>query len=283
MISNHADYKVVVFTPWGRELTASLLYQYILRDHERGIVDEWHLWMNTDEDQVSDRQYGYDLAKRHDWIKTFERPNEEVLHPKQMNTGSFYVYTQDPNTIYVRMDDDIVWIESNAIERLVKQRIDNKFPFVVFPLIWNNAVCSYYLQQTEQMPSWWGKAGNHCMDPVGWANPKFAENIHRHLLEMIDNNTVDYLFLHHSIQLPVGQQFSVSCFAQFGSEYANVDGILGGEEESWHSINKPWELSRPNLIVPNSLISHFSFYHQREYLLRTNILEQYKKLAENVN
>lgn len=272
---------VVVFTPWGRELTASLLYRYLLRDHKAGVVDEWHLWMNTDPDQESDRQYGYALEKEHDWITTFERPLEEVLHPKQMNTGTFYVYTQDPDTIYVRMDDDIVWVEENAIARLVQQRLDNPFPFVVFPIIWNNAVCSHYLQLTEQMPHWWGRVGNHCMDPVGWANPGFAENIHRHLLELIDKGEVESLFLHHSIQLPVGHQFSVSCFAQNGEEYAKVEGHLGGEEESWHTINKPYELQRPNMIVPNSLISHFSFYHQRNYLLQTDILTQYKKLAES--
>jgi hypothetical protein len=276
------DKKVVVFTPWGRELTASLLYRYLQRDHEAGVVDEWHLWMNTDPDQVTDRQYGYALEQGHDWITTFERPPGEVFHPKQMNTGKFYIYTQDPDTVYVRMDDDIVWIEESAIARLVQQRIDNPFPFVVFPLIWNNAVVSHYLQAGEQLPHWWGMVGNHCMDPVGWRDPFFAESIHRHLLELIEADEVDKLYLHHSIQLPVGHQFSVSCFAQNGEEYAKVNGNLGGEEESWHTINKPFELQRPNMIVPNSIISHFSFYHQREHLLKTDILDQYKALADDL-
>lgn len=277
------DKRVVVFTPWGRELTASILYRYLLRDHLAGVVDEWHLWMNTDEDQILDVEYGHRLANENDWIKTFERPPGEVLYPKQMNTGRFYVYTQDPDTIYVRMDDDIVWVEENAIARLVEHRIDNPFPFVVFPLIWNNAVCSYYLQQGEQMPSWWGVVGNHCMDEVGWKNPHFAEGIHNHLLEMIETNRVDKLFMHTSIQLPIGQQFSVSCFAQFGHEYAAVGGHLGGEEEGWHTISQPYAQQRPNLIVPNSLVSHFSFYHQRQYLLdNTDILDRYRLLAMNV-
>lgn len=276
--------KVVVFTPWGRELTASILFEYLKRDHLAGIVDEWHLWMNTDEDQNGDREYGYGLAEDNKWIKAFERPEGEVLHPKQMNTGRFYVYTQDENTIYVRMDDDIVYIEPNAIERLVQQRIENPMPFVVFPIIWNNAVCSYYLQQTEAMPSWWGKVGNHCMDPLGWADANFAVSIHNHLLEQIKRDSVDDLFMHHSIQLMTGQQFSVSSFAQFGSEYKKVNGILGGEEEGWHTITKPYELQRPNMIVPNSLISHFSFYHQRDYLLHhTTLLDQYRELADDLH
>lgn len=277
------DKKVVVFTPWGRELTASILFKYIKRDHDAGIVDEWHLWMNTDEDQGSDRDYAYQLEKQYDWIKTFERPLKEVLHPKQMNTGTFYTYTQDEDTIYVRMDDDIVWIEENAIKRLVEQRIETKHPFVVFPIIWNNAVCSHYLQQGEQMPSWWGTVGNHCMDETGWRNAQFAEHIHNHLFDCIENDLVDNLFMHHSIQLPMSHQFSVSSFAQFGSEYKKVNGILGGEEEAWHTIVQPYEQQRANMIVPNSLISHFSFYHQRNYLLEhTNVLDRYRELSESV-
>lgn len=276
--------KVVVFTPFGRELTASLLYEYLKRDHDKGVVDEWHLWMNTDPNQQTDRDYAYNLAKGSDWIKIFERPEGEVLYPKQMNTGRFYTYTQDENTIYVRMDDDIVWIEENAILRLVEQRIVNKFPFIVFPLIWNNAVCSHYLQINEQMPSWWGRVGNHCMDPLGWADAQFAENIHNLLLKVIEDDEVDNLFMHHSIQLPIAHQFSVSCFAQFGSEYKKMNGQVNGEEEGWHTITMPYELQRPNMIVPNSLISHFSFYTQRGYLLeKTNILDRYRELAKDVN
>lgn len=274
--------KVVVFTPWGRELTASILYKYLAREQRAGIVDEWHLWMNTDPDQDFDRRYGYELANSHDWIKTFERPPGEVLYPKQMNTGRFYIYTQEPDTIYVRMDDDIVWIEPSAIKRLVEYRIQNPYPFVVFPLIWNNAVVSHYLQLGEQLPSWWGKVGNYCMDPLGWANAQFAENIHNLLLSLIETDQVNKLFMHTSVQLPMGHQFSVSCFAQFGEEYARHREVVG-EEEAWHTVTQPYSQNRPNIIVPNSLISHFSFYHQRDYLLNsTDILDKYRKLSDGV-
>lgn len=283
MIDGH---KVVVFTPWGRELTGSLLYRYLKRDHAAGVVDEWHLWLNMDEDQVGDAEYAATLDKDNDWIKRIELA-ERPHHPKQLNTGLFYRFTQDEDTVYVRMDDDIVWIEEHAIRNLVSARVSNPFPFVVFPLIWNNAVCSYYLQQGEQMPSWWGVVGNHCMDPVGWANPEFAENIHNHLLKMIDEDAVDKLFMHTSIQLPVGHQFSVSCFAQFGAEYKKVNGNLGNllavEEEGWHTMSQPYIHQRPNVIVPNALVSHFSFYHQRDYLLnQTDLLDRYRALAEHV-
>jgi len=277
--------KVVVFTPYGRELTASILFKYLRRDHRAGIVDEWQLWQNTDPDQESDRQYATKLAEENDWIVEVPYPGDEEkrVFPKQLNTGAFYQLCQEPDTVYVRMDDDIVWIHDKAIERLVESRLDNPYPFVVFPLIWNNATCSYFLQQGEQMPSWWGKVGSpYCMDHVGWADPEFAQAIHNHLLDQIAKDNVDALFMHTSIQLPIGHQFSVSCFAQTGEEYAEWGGV-DSEEESWHTIKKPWELKRANMIVPNALISHFSFYHQREYLLNnTDILQKYRALADRL-
>ena len=55
--------RVVVFTPWGREITGSILFKYLKRDHEKGVVDEWQLWQNTDIGQFQDREYAEKLAK----------------------------------------------------------------------------------------------------------------------------------------------------------------------------------------------------------------------------
>lgn len=273
------DKRVVVFTPYGRELTVSILYKYLLREHERGIVDEWWLLMNTDDDQESDVTYAIGLSKKHSWIKLVERPLNPPLHPKQMNTGTFYRFMTDPDTVFVRFDDDIVYVEPNAIERLVSSRIVKSHPFVVFPIIWNNAICSYYSQQMGIIPQEYGiVATDHCMEPMAWANPDFARHIHYHLINAINNNAVEELFLHHDIQLPLAQQFSVSCFAQNGSEYAETP--VNGEEESWHTIEMPYATGRNNLIVANSLVSHYSFYNQRPFLLQTDILDWYERIAD---
>lgn len=277
------DKRVVAFTPWGRKLTGSILFNYMKRDHDRGILDEWWLCENTDEDQLEDRGYAQRLSLEYDWIKVVYQPEDEPrLHPKQQNTKKFYRYMRDKNTIYLRFDDDIVYVEPNAIERLTTARIFKKQPFVIFPVIWNNAICSYYLQQFESMPSWWGKVGEpYCMDPIGWGNPDFAIGIHGHLLDMIEQDSVEKLFMHHDIQLPIGQQFSVSCFAQTGEEYAKA-GVIHSEEESWHTMEMPYHTGRANMILSNSLVSHFSFFNQRPKLLQTDILDRYREISENL-
>ena len=46
-------------------------------------------------------------------------------------------------------------------------------------------------------------------------------------------------------------------------------------EEPW-LIQKTKELNKPNVILGEAIVAHFSFYVQREYLEeKTNILKQY--------
>lgn len=280
MIDGH---KVACWTPFGRERTVSILVKYMERDVKRGLVDEYILYMNTDDDQVSDREYGYALAEQYDWIRIIERP-ERYPGPKQRSTGYFYRYATDPGTVFVRLDDDIVYLHESAIQNLVRARLEMPAPAAVFPIIINNAICSYFLQACEKIPREWGEVGMYCMDPVGWANGPFAVKLHELLLDHIEAGTVEDLYLHHDFQLPPGTQFSVSCFASLGSMYASLEagpGILvPDEEESWHTIHRPLATGASNVVRADAIVSHLSFFTQHAFLNPTNILDRYRELAD---
>lgn len=279
--------RVVTWTPYGRAETVSILVKYMKRDFDAGLIDEYHLFMNTDENQDVDRAYAEKLAEQYDWIKLKPRPSDiEVLHPKQLNTGRYYRYAIEPNTVYVRFDDDIVYVHERALERLVQAELASP-SLVTFPIIWHNAICSYYLQTMGKIPRSFGVVGApYCMDPVGWADQNFAENIHYLLLDHIEEGTVDGLFLHHDIQLPVGLQFSVSCFAAHSDIYRAMTppGHLDfHEEENWHTVQRPYATGRANTITGNSLVAHLSFFPHSWYIRNeTNILERYRELANNL-
>jgi hypothetical protein len=280
MIDGH---KVACWTPFGRERTVSLLVKYMERDVKRGLIDEYILYMNTDDNQVSDREYGYQLAEQHDWIRIIERP-ERYPGPKQRSTGYFYRSAVDPDTIFVRLDDDIVYLHENAIENLVRARIEMPAPAAVFPIIFNNAICSYFLQACQKVPMEWGEVKPYCMDPNGWASGPFAVKLHELLLSHIEAGTVEDLYLHHDFQLAPGTQFSVSCFASLGSMYAGLpDGpgvLVPDEEESWHTIHRPLATSVPNVVRADAVVSHFSFFTQHPFLNATDLLDRYRALAD---
>ena len=279
--------RVVAFTPYGREVTVSILAEYMRREHERGVLDEWWLCLNTDPDQVKDLIYGYRLASKHPWIKAVNRPDGlPRLTPKQRNTGYFYRYMTDPDTVYVRFDDDIVYLHDDALTRLVRKRIQlSHSTLCTFAHIWNNAICSWYGQQHGVIPLEYGRVEQpFCMDPMGWANGQFAVKIHNLLLDHAETGTAHELYLYQDVPLAPQQQFSVSCFAAVGDVYAGLEtpGVLvPDEEEHWHTVHGPRKLNLGNVIIGDALVSHLTFMNQRQAVLdpSTGILDRYRKLS----
>jgi hypothetical protein len=276
--------RVVAWTPFGRETTVSLLVRYIEREVKRGIVDEYVIYMNVGDNQEGDRAYGYQLAEQHEWIRLIERP-ERHPGPIQRSTGYFYRYATDADTVYVRLDDDIVYLHEDAITNLVTKRLEMPHPVAVFGTTWNNAIVSYFAQAQGIIPPEWGQCTMYCMDPVGWADGAFAVKIHELLLDHIEAGTVDQMYLYQDFPIRPGTQFSVSCFASLGSMYAGLlkPGVLvPDEEEHWHTVHQPTVIGHPNVLVGNAIISHFTFMPQRPHVLATNILDRYRQLAEKI-
>ena len=155
-------------------------------------------------------------------------------------------------------------------------------------MIINNAICSHFLQKDGRIPNEWGAVDLFCMDPNGWGNGQFAINLHELFLSHIDNGTVESLFSHHDYQLPLGEQFSVSCFASRGEMYAGLrtpgklmpDHII--EEESWHTEIQPRKLGIPNKIIGNAFVSHYTFYTQHPFFEGSDILDRYRTLAKGL-
>ena len=280
MIDGH---KVTCWTPFGRERTVSLLVKYMERDVKRGLVDEYVIYMNTDDDQTSDREYGYRLAEEHDWIRIIERP-ERYPGPKQRSTGYFYRYATEPETAYVRFDDDVVYVHESAIENLVRARLQMPAPTAVFPIIFNNAIVSHFLQACGRVPMEWGAVQPYCMDPMGWANGPFAVKLHELLLGHIEAGTVEDLYLYQDFPIAPGTQFSVSCFASLGSMYAELPGgpgiLVPDEEEAFHTVHHPLATGAPNILRGDAIVSHFSFFPQHPFLNNTNLLDRYRELAD---
>jgi hypothetical protein len=294
------DRPVIAWTPYGREHTVKILAQYLRREYERGIIDEWWLCLNTDPGQGDDLRYAYLLAAAYPWIKLKERmPHQVRRHPKQRNTGYFYEYMTDRNTVYLRIDDDIVYLHPDALDRLAVHRLEASGGVASFPVMWNNSIISWYAQQAGVIPAagtkrgggneeldyiWPQVGGPYCMDAVGWADGRFAVALHRLLLDRVEAGAAEELFLYQDYQLPTGMQFSVSVFTSLGSMYADLpDGpgvLVPYEEEHWHTVAQPTKIGQPNSIVGDALVSHYTFFPQGPIVRATNVLERYAALAK---
>lgn len=279
--------RVVAWTPYGRRRTFSLLIKYLERDHARGLVDEAWLYMNTDPvGQEDDIAYAHELAEQFDWVKLKHRPEGIDLGPlpKQRYTGLAYREMIDRDTVYVRLDDDVIYLHDDAIENLVRARLEMPAPVAVFPIILNNAIVSHFLQACGRVPMEWGAVAPYCMDPVGWANGPFAVKLHELLLGHIEAGTVHELYMYQDFPIAPGTQFSVSCFASLGSMYADLPhgpGVLvPDEEESFHTVHEPVARGVPNILRGNALVAHWSFFPQKPFLDTTTLLDRYREIAD---
>jgi hypothetical protein len=268
MIEGH---RVCLTIPAGRKRYLEVLLPQLLR--EPG-WDELQLWINTD--KPDDLAYLDGLPSLDPRIRSIPLP-EGVAPDGPSTIRHFFPNCIEPQHVYIRFDDDICYVEPGTVEKLARVRIEQPQPFLIFPVIVNNAIISHILQGL-------GRIGARkyieaqCKDPIGWGNPKFAEYLHRAFLRSLAENRIDrFKFMSRPIAL---SRMSINCIAWRGEEFAKFGGKLGfTNEEEWLSVTRPTQLGGYNLIYGQIVVAHFAFYPQRAHLDATDLLERYREAA----
>ena len=261
--------QVVVVTAAGRRRYMEVLARYI----DGSIVDRWDLWLNVKEDRG-------DLA----WLKSIEGPHVravEIQHGPKHGTNyeirNFYPHAADAETIFCRLDDDIVWLAPDFFAKLLDCRLANLDPLLVSANVVNNAICGHLQQRAGAFGFGAGTVGYNCLDPVGWKDQHHAEYVHRAFLANPNADrwrTQDWI-------LYAGERFSINAICWFGADMAKIiqTGGVGEDEEEWLTYQYPRQSKRPNMICGSAVASHFAFYTQRKHLDATDVLDGYRKLA----
>lgn len=237
------------------------------------LVDEWHLWLNTRE--PGDLAYMRGLAEAHTRVRLIEPPCE----PPNGNTtiGQFFRTAIARDVIYVRMDDDIVWLEPEFFPRFLAERVADREPLFLYPLIVNNAICSWLLKTLQKLDVQVALKPQ-CMDPVGWQSHEFAEALHRWFLGRARAGTLDGLRFGRVTSSLC--RVSINCIAWFGADLEPIGGVFPKvDEEEFASVTLPLLLNLTNRITGQAIAAHYAFFPQREHLDGTDLLEQYRALA----
>jgi len=267
----------VIVTPAGREKYLEILFLYLKRDYELGHFKEWHLWMNTVNQEDIDYMEG--LAKEYDWVRVIPL---SIPHAGSLSIHSFYRMPDycDEDSVYLRLDDDICFVDNLAIERMFQFRLNNPQYFLTFGNIVNNAICGHIHQRMRLVPKDEGINGYSCMDFTGWKNPLFAELVHETFFK---NYFFRDVYHFRPWELFHYERFSINCISWLGKDFAKFKGEVYYDEEAWLSETKPIMEERPCCICGNALFVHFAFYTQREYLEEhTDLLQRYKGHAEGM-
>ena len=265
------DMKRVVVTPAGRKRYLEILVQHLAA--QRDAFDVWILLVNTS--VVEDIGFCERLAARHpDWIETRYATGSnpgEGSHNIHRFLNEFCI---DPETVYLRLDDDVVYLAPGFVREMFDFRLANPHPFLVYSNIINNAIVAWIHQKLGNF-SYERLSGYDCVDEIGWKDPRFAETLHRAFLA----DPVDPKWKFREWHATEYERVSINAISWFGKDLA-VEPV-DRDEENWFATWRPKVLERPNVICGTAICVHFAFFTQREYLesQAPDILEAYAKLA----
>lgn len=273
--------KIVVVVPAGRRRYMEVQFKHILRD--RDVVDEYRIWVNTKDE--ADIAYFRNLREAHpDFVTLDERFMNEAAVGGNGNIHRFFTACRDPETIYVRLDDDVVYVHPGSIKNLVEKRLKHVEPFLIYGNIVNNGIMTHLHQRTSAMKPVKGRlAGYSCSDDLGWKDPHHASEVHKNFFERFKRGTLDAYFM-SDWHLWSYERVSINCIAWAGSDFLNNDIVVGGpDEEQWLSVTAPQRHGRPNMIAGDTLFCHYAFYKQRPRLeADPAILQRYAEIASKI-
>lgn len=260
--------RAIVVTPAGRRRYLHILARHLAKQKQD--FDEWHLWANTRRPQ--DKRFMTDLAKQHPWIKIITR-----RFPRGIKEGTsvgivpFWDYPHDPDTIYIRFDDDVLWMADNAIATLTRFKIAHPQHPLVFANIVNNNVIAHIHQQIGAF-SCDTPIDYNCMGSL-WKSKTLPLAIHQQFMKAIDTGSTSSWKFDDRV-VDQYERISINCICWRGGDIDFPSTIR--DEEQHVACTVPRSLERPAIICGDALVVHGAFYPQRSKKLE-DLLQQYSR------
>lgn len=260
------NYKVKCLVFAGREKYLRLLIPQVLECKE---IDEIMICVNTKNEQ--DLKYINSLPDISDKIKLYNRPDNIRNHPHpQVSYMYFYTLTCDADTIYFKIDDDVVYIEPECFKTMLDAKISTyMISLFVFPHIINNPFFNCISDNKEINKNYMGWS---------WSSGDYATDIHnRFINNQIERKSgiidikADYTYLGRPDNKNDYIRPSINFICYFGFDMLNLlktknlDFIHIGDEQMFVHTYLKNHTNKINVAVLNVRVAHWSFgiqYHQ---------------------
>jgi len=285
----YAGYKVVAITPGGRKQYLEILREYV---REQPLIDEYHILLNPIDSKgdASKADEAYVSGLRSDDCVILQSASvpDDITHSgdrRRWAIPRLFRFCLDPNTIYIFLSDDIVWMAPDAIERLLEFRTQYEQYFLVFGNVVNTSMCSYFHQQAGYFGGKNGAAIRSYKCRKSTTDPIFAGEVHERFLDALSVKVTPWLLKDFTLNLDQRREIMpLQAFAFYGKECAYFDGIvptLSTHEWLCSTYCHEWEMW--NGFCGTALFSHFAHAEQEAYMLNaTNFLEAYKKISPGI-
>ena len=270
----YSGYKIVCCTAAGRMRYMQYIFPYVLASD---VVDRYDIWVNTT--NMQDIEYFKLMAERYPKVHLVWQPDGICDGINSIN--AFYRYCVEDDTIYIKIDDDIVWMEPDTFEKMVKFRVEHRDAFLVTPQVVNNPMGSY-LWQVKGFLNYGRYIGANPFDRILWKRGAFAEVLHHYFLGIMEKDAESYRKLYFG-PVPVAcNRFSINFVMWFGSDMAKINGQVPGDDEEYLSSVVAPMLGKCNYYNGDCIVAHFAFGPQRFVLDKSDVLKRYGHLCEEL-
>lgn len=274
---NNYKIKTLVFS--GRERYLKILLPQLQVNE---LVDEIMIGVNTLNEL--DIKYIESLPNKFSKVKLYYVDKELISHKiPSLKFLQLFTYTCDIDTIYFKIDDDILFIEKDTIQKMIEFKCTYPKSGFIYPFIVNNPFFNCLIDNHEITSAY--MKYTHGV-------PEYSLKLHRRFL---NNELTNLRKQTNAIELPSKCMFdqnvspSINFICYFGFDMLNAVSFnhslqffkAYGDE---HAITQAYPLkctTRKNYAIMNTHVVHWSFNTQSKYLLNyeDELLPRYKERA----
>ncbi len=222
-------YRIIAITPSDDRGLLSIIYKGI---EKCGIIDQWHIWVNTENKNYISSMIALAREKK-EFIKLVRL---SVKPEGEKTLSEFYSYCRDAKTIYIQINADICYLDADSIKSLIEYRIKNPEPLLVSANTLNSE------QSLDILKNKGIFTGNESRD-----------EIHSQIITDINSgNGEKYNFA--PVKPPFGDQLP-PIFCWFGKDFSkfNVDPASKPDRVQYFMSDLPDETGRQNLVLGSSI------------------------------
>lgn len=265
------NYEIISWTPAGRKSYIEILDKYLILN--KNIIKR-HIWYINTKDEKNIEFIKELCNKEPDFYSYLKAPKvagcRSICH--------MFKNTVNENAIYIRLDDDIVFLKEDAIENLVKFRLENPQYFLVSANVINNGITSHIYNRNDLIGES-GFYGYDCIDRLGWDSLNGWKEIHEKFFEKYKENKIKDFNCFERWSFHKHERFSINLICYFGKDMASINGKIDADEEQHLTMRLPKQLKKINTICGNSIAVHFAFGPQRKKIENDEFINFYKEIS----
>lgn len=275
----------------GKRCNVEILHAYIEKALELSIIDRYFIIDMTKEfsDHEFLKQEHHRLSKKFNkrvFLRNSEKQYlklEKERHPNDVDWGAFYKIFSEftDEDVVIKCDDDILYIDIERLGAAIELRHLNPQPLIMHANCINNGVCSYHQYHNN---IWRLKSDLIKRYPSGGlSGPLFidegrsAKRMHDQFLEDMLKNQDNIKKYQLNKNIHFTQRISIN-FVLFSGRDREVLSNISDQDEYLVSSKIPQQQDRPNLIIGDLVVSHFSYRSQNS--LRQHSREGYARLTD---